>query len=104
MIHWLQAHHPPAERRRVWLIFRDAWRHAQWYAPEFELSSVAEVRSVEGRTLDGKLSSFSAVYTDDPEFGRPPEGCRLVATFSRSPLIYRKHNVVQLYRSETGPR
>ena len=48
-------------------------------------------------------SGAAAVYTDDPVVTTAchrPNDWRLVQTFHRSPLIYRKHNTVELYRYE----
>ncbi len=46
------------------------------------------------------VHGWAAVYTDDPDIIKQfdPAGWQLVQTFQRSPLIYRKHSKVELYR------
>ncbi len=98
LLRWLQAAWPPSERPTVWLILRDSQRHAVWYAPDFHL-----VRAEDNapRPLNpAALPGVRAVYTDDPALAaQPASGGRwvLLETFSRSPLIYRKHNQASLY-------
>ena len=107
MIRWLQNHHPPAEWPRVWLSTRDSLRHVMWYKPGFLIfpgghstaAFRAEVR-FSSQGFDGDRSKFPppvAIYTDDPS-SVTAGGWQLVRVFHRSPLIYRKHNTVELYR------
>ena len=98
MIRWLQTRYPPAVRPQVRLILRDGWRHAQWYAPDFQVVS-ADFMDPARALPPGD------VYTDDPALVArfPAAGWRLVQTFHRSPLIYRKHNAVELFRVEQRP-
>ena len=96
MIRWLQAHHPPAERPRVWLILTDSLRHAQWYAPDFHVVPPGSAEPIPWPPHD-------AVYTDDIADARAMRllstgHWQLMETFRRSPLIYRKHNTAVLYR------
>ena len=94
MLRYLQAQYPPAERPRVRLLLRDSFRHAQWYAPEFQLMNLAANGS-----LKLPPSPPPLVYTDDPATAKAmPGDWQIVASFERSPLIYRKHNEVTLYR------
>ncbi len=90
MIRWLQAQHPPGTRSRVRLLLRDGYRHAQWYAPDFQLVNAAF-------SSDDASAPTNAVYTDDPVYAAAHPGFLLIQTFQRSPLIYRKHSLVKLY-------
>ena len=94
LMRWLQAAIPFAQRRQVWLILRDTRRHAEWYAPEFHIVRAENFTGLPANALS------RAVYTDDPSIAaRPIPGGRwlLLKTFSRSPLIYRKHSEDDLY-------
>jgi hypothetical protein len=99
----LQATWPPSQRPKVWLILGDTRRHAEWYAPEFHL---VRAEDFSAPALDAALQSHPvAIYTDDPVIAaRPLAGGHwlLWQTFSRSPLIYRKHNSVDLYIFHSG--
>ena len=94
MLRFLQAQYPPAERPGVRLLLLDSFRHAQWYAPEFAL------RYPVPPTADAPVDpGVSPVYTDDSTLvAVAPERWRIVTTFARSDLIYRKHHEVTLYR------
>jgi hypothetical protein len=98
LLRWLQAAWPPAQRPAVWLILRDSRRQAEWYAPEFHLVRAEEFTGV---PIDAASpATVRAVYTDDPLIAAlPTPGGRwlLLETFTRSPLIYRKHNEADLY-------
>jgi hypothetical protein len=99
LLRWLQAAWPAAQRPAVWLILRDSRRHAEWYAPEFHL-----VRAEDFAGLPAGAGE-RAVYTDDPAIAaHPVAGGRwlLLKIFSRSPLIYRKHNEADLYIFRSG--
>lgn len=93
MLGYLRAAYPPADRAHVRLLLRDSRRHAEWYAPDFAL---ADARQTAVETEPPPL----AAYTDDPGLvaASPPGSWRLERTFARSPLIYRKHSEVKLYR------
>jgi hypothetical protein len=95
LLRWLAARWPLRERPEVWLVLRDSRRHAEWYAPEFHI-----VRAEDFAGLPPAGREPRAVYTDDPVIATEPEPhgrWLLLETFSRSPLIYRKHNEVSLY-------
>ncbi len=99
MIRWLQARHPPTERPHMWLMLHDSLRHARWYAPDYFVLRSA----IPGELQEGWLVTDDPVigptYTDNPaEVAVDPGNWKLVRTFHRSPLIYRKHNTVYLYR------
>ena len=94
----LSARWPARERAQVWLILRDSRRHAEWYAPEFHIVRAEDFAGLPSNGIGGQTPR--AVYTDDPLIAarREPQGrWLLLETFSRSPLIYRKHNEVSLY-------
>ena len=101
MLRFLQARYLPAERPRVCLLLHDSFRHAQWYAPGFFLVDPVVAAVQGGPELPTGPATF---YTDDPTLlpGHPPRGFpgrwKPVACFERSPLIYRKHHEVTLYR------
>ena len=98
IMRYLDNTHPPAERGAVWLILRDNRRHADWYAADFHI--------IRAETFDplhwpADWTAARTIYTDDPAIvARPPAGkrWRLMCSFSRSPLIYRKHNEATLWR------
>jgi hypothetical protein len=98
MLRWLTARWPAQERPQVWLVLRDSRRHAEWYAPDFH---IVRAENFAGLPQDGgAIQTPRAIYTDDPLIAaqREPHGrWLLLKTFSRSPLIYRKHNEVSLY-------
>lgn len=102
LVSWLNARHPdPAERPRVWLIFQDTRRHAQWYGPGFRVEWSQYFPLPPGWPAD--WSTAAAIYTDDPRVVASPPPApggtwRPVGEWHRSPLIYRKHNAVTLWR------
>ena len=98
MIRWLQGQYPPATRARVWLVVRDSFRHAQWYAPEFHVANAAALSATDA-PLPG-----DTVYTDDAAYAATYPSYHVVQTFERSPLIYRKHSLVELYRCQASAR
>ncbi len=103
LLRWLQAEWPAAQRPDVWLILADSRRHAEWYAPEFHIVPAEDF--TRNPKAVAQLPAERAVYTDDPLIAlRPVTGGRwlLLKTFSRSPLIYRKHNEIELYIFHPG--
>ncbi len=104
MLRYLQSQYPPAERPGVHLLLRDSFRHAQWYAPDFPLGNAADHPSTDDLLT---ASPPPILYTDDPDAGRignRPGEWQPVVRFDRSPLIYRKHSEVTLYRWTDLPR
>ena len=100
MIRWLQSRYSTAERRNVFLVLRDSWRHAEWYAQDFQVFATVD-------HMSALPKGATAVYTDDAAYvahNGPPSVWRRVQVFQRSPLIYRKHNTVELYRLENPPK
>ena len=95
MVRWLNARYPSGEQAAVWLILRDTRRHAEWYAPGFHIFRAELFNS--GNPPEG-LEQASAVYTDDPMILPFWPRATRVGHYERSPLIYRKHNEVDLYR------
>lgn len=99
IMRYLQAKHPAPERPRVWLILRDNRRHADWYAADFHL---VHAEAFDPAWRPGAWTGAAALYTDDPLLVAqpPPPGkrWRLICAFSRSPLIYRKHNEAMIWR------
>jgi hypothetical protein len=98
MLRWLAARWPTRERPQVWLVLRDSRRHAEWYAPAFHIVRAEDFTGLPPASADPQTPR--ATYTDDPLVAaqRPLHGrWLLLQTFSRSPLIYRKHNEVSLY-------
>ena len=104
MIRWLEAQYSIKQRPHVYLFLRDSYRHAGWYDPNFPLLPAEYFYSKTGTIMPYSHDPNAAFYTDDPAFVAkfPSPGWRLVQTFQRSPLIYRKHNTVELYRLSVG--
>ena len=42
MIRWLESRYPPIERPWVDLFLHDSWRHAQWYAQDFNVLATGD--------------------------------------------------------------
>ncbi len=102
MLRYLQARYPQAERGSVCLVLGESFRHAQWYAPEFRLV-YAEDRAAVIPLLGA--GAPAVMYTDDPRLlliADLPGNWQKVEVFQRSPLIYRKHHEVTLYRWVRG--
>ena len=99
---WLGARYPdPAERPRVWLVFQDTLRHAQWYGPGFHVEGPQSFLPLAAWPADWPTAI--AIYTDDPRVAAAPPPApggswRPVGEWHRSPLIYRKHNEITLWR------
>jgi len=104
LIRFLQRQHPPTERPDVWLVLRDARRHAEWYAGDFHLVRAENWDAT--RWPDG-WEDARTIYTDDLLLAAapsPPETTwQLSGRFYRSSLIYRKHNEAMLYRLQRNP-
>ena len=102
LVRWLNVQHPdPAGRAGVWLIFQDSRRHAQWYGPGFRVEWSQYFPPPPNWPDD--WATAAAIYTDDPlVVAQPPpapgRAWRPVGEWHRSPLIYRKHNAVTLWR------
>lgn len=100
MLRWLRSRYAPPEQRRVCLLLRDGFRHAQWYAPGFPLVNLAPFpRSVVEPAPSENPGYYLAVYADDPAAPMHSAGrWELVSFFERSARIYRKHHEAALYR------
>lgn len=102
LVRWLNAQHPdPAERPRVWLVFRDTRRHAQWYGRGFRVEWAQVFPAPQDWPAD--WSTAAAIYTDDPAvvaqpLPAPGRTWQPVGQWHRSPNVYRKHNAVSLWR------
>lgn len=97
IMRYLQGKYPAGERGGVWLVLLDNRRHAEWYAADFH---VIRAETVDPAAWPQDWGTARAIYTDDSRLvARPPAGrrWRLVCTFSRSPLIYRKHNEAMIW-------
>ncbi len=97
IMRYLQARHPAGQRAGVWLVLLDNRRHADWYAADFH---VIRAETIDPAAWPADWTAAKAIYTDDPRLvALPPPGrrWRLVRSFSRSPLIYRKHNEAMMW-------
>ena len=99
LLRWLQDRYPASEQAKVWLILRDSRRHADWYAPGFH---IVRADKLDPSNLFMGVEQARAVYTDDPQvlplWPYSAAAWHRVAHFQRCPLIYRKHNEVDLYQ------
>jgi hypothetical protein len=96
LIRYLEKLYPPSARRRVILLFCNARRHAEWYAPEF-------ITIPPPYALPEITQGAVAVYTDSAKLPLP-QGWRRVplVEFSRSSVIYVKHHVLRLFLIDRG--
>ena len=99
IVRYLENLYPVSARKNVTLLFSHVRRHVEWYAPEF-----VSVRDMPGpEALPELTKNATAVYTDDPELPLPPGWRRvLIATFSRSVIVYQKHHVLTLFLIDRG--
>ena len=99
LVEHLEQLYPPAERGHVALLFKAARRHAQWYAPEFNIPDpVPEPDVLRKITRDAV-----AVYADDPTTELPNEWRRvLLVKFTRPLVIYHKNTTVPLFLIDRG--
>ena len=94
LVEYLERLYPPPMRGKVVLLLKPARRHAQWYAPDFNIPDPVPAPDL----LPEITKDAAAVYTDDPNIELPNEWHRLlVAKFKRSLVIYQKHYVVPLF-------
>lgn len=108
---WLRTQYPPEERKNVWVWLNDSYRHAQWYAPEFNLHSVIETATPppgaivycelfdsgnagKGKDVRPELPRRLGTIVNSTEAGR----------FSRPRQIHRKHWEVILYKLDYDPK
>jgi hypothetical protein len=99
LVEHLEQLYPPSMRGNVVLLFKAARRHAQWYAPEFNIPDpVPEPDVLRKITKDAV-----AVYVDDPNTELPNEWRRvLLMKFSRPMVVYHKNHVVPLFQIDRG--
>jgi hypothetical protein len=95
LVRYLATTYSPSERPHVALLFTQARRHAEWYAPGFRTFNVIPPAS----ELPNLLENATAVYTDDENLSLPPGWkCLPVAEYHRSPVVYWSRHIVQLFR------
>jgi len=97
VVRFLQQQYLPEQRGDVLLFLAHCQRHFKWYAPEFTVFDNVASATVPTE----RLEKAKAIYTDEPRLARPSGWqLSLVAEFSRSLVIYRKHHNVRLFRLE----
>jgi hypothetical protein len=97
LVRFLQRRYLPEQRGDVLLFLAHCQRHFKWYAPEFTVFDNVASATVPTE----RLEKAKAIYTDEPRLARAPGWqLSLVAEFSRSLVIYRKHHDVRLFRLE----
>jgi 4-amino-4-deoxy-L-arabinose transferase-like glycosyltransferase len=98
LVHYLEQLYPsPSQRKNVVLLFINARRHAEWYAPEFK--TFRDVPSPDD--LPQIVDGATAVYTDDARVALPAGWRRVsLATFQRSIIIHTKHHFLSLFLIE----
>jgi len=94
LVHYLAERYPAAERSNVALLFLNARRHAEWYAPGF--MTFAEIPPVS--ELPRLLEKATAVYADDDKVALPAGWKRVpVNVYQRSIIIYPKYRTLHLF-------
>ncbi|MBV9617767.1 MAG: glycosyltransferase family 39 protein [Verrucomicrobia bacterium] len=84
-----------SQRPNVALLFTQARRHAEWYAPGFRTFLTIPPPS----DLPDLLKNATAVYTDDENLSLPAGWKRFpVAEYKRSPVVYWSRHIVRLFR------
>ena len=99
LIRFLQQAYPFSARNHVILLLKGSRRHAEWYAPEFNIAhNILSPQELKEFTKDS-----TAVYTDDEDLVLPLGWRRVpVAEFQRSLVIYIKHHVTRLFLIDRG--
>jgi hypothetical protein len=95
LVRYLEQLYPsPSQRKNVALLFINARRHVEWYAPEFETFRDVPAAGDLPRIVEGA----TAVYTDDARIALPAGWRRVpLATFERSIIIHSKHHFLSLF-------
>jgi hypothetical protein len=94
LVRYLEELYPLSQRKNVALLFVNAGRHVEWYAPEFKT-----FRNVPPPgDLPGMLEGATAVYTDDATVPLPAAWRRVpMVAFQRSVIIHTKHHFLSLF-------
>ncbi len=97
LVRYLANRYPASERSNVALLFINARRHAEWYAPGF--MTFAEVPPAS--ELPRILKEATAVYADDEKVALPAGWKRVpLEVYHRSLVIYPKYHTLHLFLIE----
>lgn len=96
LVEFVRQLYPEPQRQDVVLLFNKVRRHAEWYAPGFQV-----VHDKTPTELHEMAANVAAVYTDDAKAPLPAGWRRIpLVIFMRSGIIYWKHHAVELYLIE----
>lgn len=96
LVEFVRRLYPAPRRHEVVLLFNKVRRHAEWYAPGFDI-----VHDLSPAELNQIGAGASAIYTDDGKAPLPNGWRRIpLVIFMRSGIIYWKHHTVELYLIE----
>ena len=94
LVRYLNQLYPPSQRPNVALLFMNARRNAEWYAPEFTIFQDPPPPA----DLPNLLASATAIYTDDARVALPNGWHRVpLAVFQRSVIIHTKQHFLTLF-------